>query len=337
MRQVELSEQLNKLCGDALAYPGANWEDLAHIMEACRVFLPQPFPPTFWLVLFSLIVALLAVYVNWQVTLKRATFDAIESSETTHTYRIARQTYQHYVGHDPRALGLIAGGSVPREQRVAVVDFFNHFEAFGAGVTEHILSRRHVRRVLLDIMTNAWIQGAFFIYQMRYRRDPITRRLQRKNGEPIYDPEVFIEFENLVREFGINAEFFPPQDGRWDRNKEQLRKMAEILRIQAPTNQTANSQTFNELLEDLAKLTTPLEPEEMKTIGENTAYQPDVSKSSNVLPEPKPTDDPQIQRIETTLADIKTALGHLRDAVQALAKPGNQALARTKPSHRPRT
>ena len=240
MRQVELPEQLHKLCGDALAYPGANWEDLAHIMEACRVFLPQPYPPTFWLVLFSLFVALLAIYVNWLVTLKRATFDAIESSETTHTYRIARQTYQHYAGHDPRALGLIAGGSVSLEQRVAVLDYFNHFEAFGAGITERILSRTHVRRLLVDIMTNAWKQGAFFIYQTRFRRDPITRRLQRENGKPIYDPEVFIEFENLVREFGVNAELFPPKDGQWGLDKEQLRKMAGVLRIQAPTKQTAH-------------------------------------------------------------------------------------------------
>ena len=153
MRQTELPEQLRKLCGDALAYPGANWGDLAHIMDACRVFLPQSYPPTFWLVLFSLVIASLAIIVNWLVTLKRATFDAIESSETTHTYRIARQTYQHYVGHDPRALALIAGDSVPREQRVAVVDYLNHFEAFGGGITERILSRKHVRRLLLLVVS----------------------------------------------------------------------------------------------------------------------------------------------------------------------------------------
>lgn len=321
MRQVELSEQLHNLCGDALAYPGANWEDLAHIMEACRVFLPQSYPPIFWLVLFSLIIASLAIFFNWRVTLKRATFDAIESSETTHTYRIARQTYMHYVRHDPRALALIVGGSVSQEQRVAVVDYFNHFEAFGGGVTERILSRRHVRRHLFLIMERAWTRGVFFIYQTRFQRDLKTRHLQWKNGEPIYDPNVFIEFENLVRSFGVNAEFFPPKNGQWSLDKEQLRKMAEGLWIQAPTNQSANIQTFNELLEDLADLTTPLEPVDMKTISEHTAYQPDVSESSKVLPEPKPIDDPQIQRIETTLADIKTALGDLRDAVQDLAKP----------------
>lgn len=181
-----------------------------------------------------------------------------------------------------------------------------------------------MRRLLLLVMKRAWTQGVFFIYQMRFERNPKTRNLKLENGEPIYDPNVFIEFENLVRTFGVNAQLFPPKNGKWSLNKEQLKKMAEISQIQAVTKQMENDQAFDELLADLAELTTPLEPVDMKTISEHTAYQPDVLESSKVLPEPKPIDDPQIQRIETTLADIKTALEGLHEAVRGLARSRNK-------------
>lgn len=324
---------------------------MAHVMDACDVFIKKPFDflsLEAWTLYALVLTATIAVCVaigtirdnrataaertahDRDTAKKLATLDAIDRGETTLAYRVGRQAFHYYAGHDARTLALLAG-DVPRDQRAAIIDYLNYFEGISAGVYEKILSKKHVKRVLRSMMWNAWCQGVFLIYQFRHSRDAETRQLLRDNkNAPIHRPKTYIEFQRLAKEFGVPGELLPPSSGDWKLTKRQLRKLAvHSLRV-APPKDPEDHDAFEELLDDLLMLTSPCEPDELAAIGARKAYKTSLDDSPNVLPTFKLTGDPQIQSIAAALDEIKTALEKLSEAVQAASKKREAVKARSK-------
>ena len=324
-----VSEQLKQICEDALSRKDFTWEDMAHVMDACDVFIKEPFDPlspeawTFYVLLGTTIIAAVAVGVavktisaNRATAKKLATLGVIEQHETTPPYRIGRRAFHYFAGHDARTLALLAG-DFPRDQRAAVIDYLNYFEAVAAGVYEQILSKEHVERLLQNMMRNTWCQGVFFIHQFRYNRDAETRRLLRdENDEPIHSSTIFVEFQNLAEEFGVPAALLPPKEGNWKLTKADLKKLAiHSLRIPPPKDREEQG-IFDEVLNDLVLLVSPREPHELGAIGSRRAYHRKSDTSPKVLPILKPLGDPQIQSVGATLEEMRAALEDLSAAVR---------------------
>ncbi len=323
---VAIPGRLEALCENALAYPGAHWEDLPHILDACDVFVPQPIPAIFWILLVSVSFAAIAVILNWVAVTKRATLDAINQLEEAEIYRPARRVFHHYTANDPRALAILATTD-RRNDRRAVVDYLNFFETLGGGAAERILSRRYLIRLLEENFRIAWSSGLFLIYQLRFERDPETRHLMRDdNGNPKYDPDIWIEFEKLVH----HAVMLPKElrlpskgNGNWSLTRDDLRKLTGPLRIQTPNvHNSITNEAFDELLDGLAKLTYPLDPAPMAEIGQATAYQPNTEDASNVvLPHPPRDEETDLHKIASTLNESIAELKSIKEAIGALPAP----------------
>lgn len=260
-----------------------------------------------------------------EIAAKRATLDAINAGETAIPYRVGRAVFQHYATHDPRALAMLAVIG-DRDQRGPAIDYINYFEGIAAGVHEGILSRDHVDRTLGGLMFGKWGQAVFFIYQLRWQRELETRLLliDVNTGKPIPRERDLIEFQTLVGAVDMPKQLLPDPKGEWAITKDDLRDDAVLvaLRIKPPAKDApdADRDAFEELLNDLVKLTKPMEPKDLQEIAGHPAWPPHVDTSVKVMPEPKCVDDVQIEGIETILSEIRAAMAEMRDLAREAGK-----------------
>ncbi|MBI4458350.1 hypothetical protein HY633_05285 [Candidatus Uhrbacteria bacterium] len=97
-----------------------------------------------------------------------------------------------------------------------------------------------------------------------------------------------------------------------------MHQLFNALWIEGPPAGTSFDQcpaAFQELVDNLVKLTAPCEPDDLMEIARKTAYRPRIIEAADmkVMPPAVSLEDAHIQRIEAILSEIRAALAEMRD------------------------
>ena len=149
--------------------------------------------------LISIGVAIWGYFLVRAATMRRATLDLIEQSESSEYYRQNIELFSELVtkGHDV-LLGTLSMRA-DRRVRDRVLAHLNHFELIAIGIEKNILDKKFYEDWMKSGYLDAWAKASDFIQQARY----IGGR-RNKNSTSKYVSVYFKRFENRATIWGAN-------------------------------------------------------------------------------------------------------------------------------------
>lgn len=151
-------------------------------------------------ILFSALIALMAINANKKLARRRATLDIIEKSESNAHYLKTIAAFQRCL-----KAGLFKENSQIFEDEYAedlrlVQQYLNHYELIAIGIKNKIIDEKLYKYWLRTVFVNDWVCVQKTVQARRYGKG------KKNTSSTNYDDKIFCEYNQLAKKWAMRNE-----------------------------------------------------------------------------------------------------------------------------------